>query len=387
MIKNRVILFVFVALFCLQPAVVFASEGNQPEVNALGAVLMDARTGRILWGKDEHTPLAMASTTKIMTAILALEHGGLSETATVTARAAAAPKVKMGLMPGEKISLRDLLSATMLQSSNDAAVAIAEHIGGSVEAFCAAMTDKAREIGAMNTLFETPSGLDLGDHHSTAYDMALITRYALNVPGFKALIQQESHSVTSDKRAHSLVNKNRFLREFGGAEGVKTGFTGKAGYCFVGAARRGDVELISVVLASGWGQAGKERKWTDTKEIMKYGFESYTTITALDIESEAPDAIAIDYSKTPQVRTRYSNSVELPILDEAADIRIEPVLPERLEAPVAQGQRVGAASVYCGGELVATVDVLTVEGAERFDFFTCVQTALRGFVGFALELD
>ncbi len=256
---------IFLCLIFFTSPVYAAEEIETPNVEAHGACLMDAKSGRVLWGKNEKAPLAMASTTKIMTAILALESGKKEETVTVSERAAFAPKVKMGLSPGEKLRLYDLMQALMLESSNDAAVAIAEHIGGSVENFCAQMTAKAKIIGARDTVFETPNGLDAGEHHSTAYDMALITRYALGVPGFLDLTNTPEASFKSDGRKYSVTNKNRLLHEYTGANGVKTGYTGRAGHCFVGAARRGDMQLISVVLGSGWGDKGRSQKWIDTK--------------------------------------------------------------------------------------------------------------------------
>ncbi len=190
---KKLIIALLACVVCAAPAYAKDDEIAPPKVDAHGAVLMDADTGRVLWGKNENSPLAMASTTKIMTAILALESGRREETVTVSSKAAYAPKVKMFLSPGEKIKLYDLMQALMLESSNDAAVAIAEHLGGTVEGFCARMTEKAKSIGAKDTVFITPNGLDSGNHHSTAYDMALITRYALNVPGFVELTNTPSN--------------------------------------------------------------------------------------------------------------------------------------------------------------------------------------------------
>ena len=175
-------LTVFFIIFCIAFNInVLANnkENKEPNPVAKSAVLIDAETGRILWGKNENEPLAMASTTKIMTAILAIEEGNLNDTVAVSKKATKAPPVKMFLKEGEEIKLKELLYALMMQSSNDAAVAIAEHISGDVEIFCNMMTEKAKQLGAKNTVFKTPNGLDSGDHHSTAYDMALIARYAL----------------------------------------------------------------------------------------------------------------------------------------------------------------------------------------------------------------
>ncbi|MCL1788126.1 MAG: D-alanyl-D-alanine carboxypeptidase, partial [Defluviitaleaceae bacterium] len=305
-----------------------------PTVNALGAVLIDAETGRLLWGKNEHTPMAMASTTKIMTAVLALESGRMDETVTVSKRAASAPKVKMGLSTGEKLRLGELMYALMLESSNDAAVAIAEHLGGSVEAFCAKMTEKAKEAGARDTVFETPNGLDLGDHHSTAYDLAQIARYALKVPGFIELTNTSNANFSSDRRTYQMDNFNRLLREYEGANGVKTGFTGKAGHCFVGAARRGGMQLISVVLASGWGEAGKQRKWSDTKSVLNYGFNNYEYVNVV-VENDSAGRVPVTRSRTDSIECAYAKGLRLPLNeDEKELVKIEPIFAEFYPAPV-----------------------------------------------------
>jgi D-alanyl-D-alanine carboxypeptidase (penicillin-binding protein 5/6) len=347
------------------------------DIAAMGAILMVAKTGRELWTKNERTPLAMASTTKIMTCILAIESGKIYDTVTVSKRAAMAPKVKMQLSAGEKITLEYLLYALMLQSSNDAAVAIAEHIGGSVEKFCEQMTLKAREIGASNTVFETPNGLDAGDHHSTAYDLAVITRYALSNEYFMQLINTENITFNSDKRQYNVNNKNRLLREFDGANGVKTGFTGKAGQCFVGAAKRGDMQLISVVLASGWGERGKEQKWKDTKKLLNYGFDNYKYETMIDA-GEDVGVIFIERSKTDKISLRYAESVRQPLTaDERDSVYIDAQFANLMRAPVMKDQKVGTAKIFVKGQLFKEVDILANTSAERHDLKTSLEKIIN----------
>jgi len=189
-IKKILIVFMMCQLWC---NVVFA-ETEMPRIAAQGAVLVDGDSGRVLWGKNEDVPLTMASTTKIMTAIVILEHGNLDDMVKVSQKAANAAKVRMGLSVDEEVREEDLLYAMMLRSYNDAAVALAEHLGGSVEGFCNMMTEKAKEIHAKDTVFNSPNGLDSNlsfeQHHSTAYDMALIARYALANPKFVEIINK-----------------------------------------------------------------------------------------------------------------------------------------------------------------------------------------------------
>ncbi|MCL2577350.1 MAG: D-alanyl-D-alanine carboxypeptidase [Defluviitaleaceae bacterium] len=363
--------------------VIFCEE--TPKVNALGAILMDAETGRVLWGKNEHNPLAMASTTKIMTAVLALESGRMNETVTVSSKAAAAPKVKMYLSTGEKIRLGDLMLALMLESSNDAAVAIAEHLGGTVADFCAEMTEKAQQIGAMNTVFETPSGLDAGDHHSTPYDLALITRYALTVPGFIELTNTSHASFSSDKREYSFNNRNRLLHEFPGANGVKTGFTNKAGHCFVGAAKRNDMQLISVVLGSGWGTKGKSQKWVDTKCVLNFGFDKFEFVTIVEAETVAGN-IPVTRSRTPSVDFAFEETVRIPIgSHEKNSVYVEFNIPPSFQAPLKEGETLGTARVFIGNDFYYEIPLASTADAARHDFKTSLEKVLNMYFSFATE--
>ncbi|MCL2187146.1 MAG: D-alanyl-D-alanine carboxypeptidase [Defluviitaleaceae bacterium] len=359
-----------------------AEEVPKPTVNAHGAILLDAETGRVLWGKQEHSPLAMASTTKIMTAIITLESGRMDETVTVSSKAAAAPKVKMNLTAGEKIRLGDLMLALMLESSNDAAVAIAEHLHGSVAEFCAVMTEKAREIGAKDTLFETASGLDSNnDNHSTPYDLAIITRYALEVDGFLALTNTRSANFSSNKRSYSFNNRNRLLNEYAGANGVKTGFTNKAGHCFVGAAKRKidgeDMQLISVVLASGWGQKGKSQKYIDSKEILNYGFNNYTYETIITAENTA-GSVPVTRSRTVEIPYAYAEGLRVPLnAQEKTAIAVEVLVPSNIKAPIQAGDMLGTADVYIGENLYAKIPLFAVENADRHDFKTSLEKVIN----------
>jgi len=380
----------FLLPFLMLSTVVFAAEPSEvmraPEVKAQAAILMDANTGRILWEKNAHNPMAMASTTKIMTAVLALESGRGDEIVTVSRTAAAAPKMKMHLTSGEKIRLGDLLLALMLESSNDAAVAIAEHLGGSVQDFCTMMTKRAAEIGAKNTIFETPNGLDAGDHHSTAYDLALMTRYALEVPGFIQLTNTPAAQFSSDKRNYSMVNKNRLLREFDGANGVKTGFTGKAGHCFVGAAKRDGMQLISVVLASGWGDKGRAQKWVDTKAILNHGFKNFDYEIILQDGQPAGD-ISVTRSRTTSVDYIYGSGLTAPLSkEEKEQIEIKMEIPKSIPAPVAKDQNIGKASVYVKGRLFADIELVAAEEALRHDFKTSLEKVLTQWLSQGSEM-
>lgn len=349
------------------------AEGKDFQVGASGAILMDLDSGRVLWEKNSSAPLAPASTTKIMTAILALEMGKPDDKVEVSQRAARAPEVNMDLRKGEVHELQNLLYALMLQSYNDSAIAIAEHIGGSVEGFAELMNEKAAELGAKDTEFVTPNGLDEGNHHTTAYDMALIARYALQNEEFVKLINTKNAEFTSldDSHKHySIVNKNRLLNEYEGALGVKTGFTGKAGHCFVGAAKRNDMTLISVVFASGWGNVGKEQKWRDTKKILNYGFENFNVHKVLDEKKEV-SPINVLFSKEKQVGLEISEGYSgMFSQEELGNIKIRLNVKNEVEAPVKKGDVMGKATIELNGETLKTIDIVATEDVLRHDFRT-----------------
>jgi len=351
------------------------------DIVSRAAVLMDCKTGRVLWQKNMNEEMAMASTTKIMTAIIALESGMLEDTVAASKNAASAPKVKMGLQTGEKHRLYDLLYPLMLESSNDAAVAIAEHIGGSIEGFAEMMNSKAKEIGAENTEFVTPNGLDKDNHHSTAYDMALIAGYALENDEFMKIINTKSITIplkNMEEKQYSFYNKNRLLSEFDGAIGVKTGYTNKAGNCFVGAAERNGEKYVSVVLASGWGTRGKEQKWTDTKALLNYGFENYDYYEVIDENFETKDVI-VSYSREGVVETEAAEMGTACLReDEAKNLKIKVNMITEKEAPVSKGEKLGTLkAVLETGEVVFETDIVATDDIKRHDFKTCVEKVME----------
>lgn len=367
-------------LFLLSAATVFAAE---PKVAAQGAVLIDGRSGRLLWGKNGDMPLAMASTTKIMTAILVLEEADGEEIVTVSKNAAHQPEVHMNLREGEQWRVGDLLSAMLLRSYNDAAVALAEHISGSVEGFCEKMTEKAKEIGAEDTVFGSPNGLDSQlteeEHHSTAYDMALIGAYALQNEDFREIIAQaetEIADLTGGHRCH-VTNADRFLKEYEGALGIKTGYTNKAGHCFVGAAEQDGRLLVSAVLGSGWGAEGKERKWTDTKALMEYGFANYHAYEAVK-KGTVFGEIAVRDSLTESMETVLGEGYTALFSEaERESLRMEAILPKEKEAPIAAGERLGTAVLWLGEEKIAEIPLLAKKDAAALT----LTERLRGLAG------
>lgn len=338
---------------------------------ASSAVLMDEATGRILYNKNGNERKANASTTKIMTCILALEYGNEEDIVTFSANAARQPDVQMNGCEGEQYYLKDLLFALMLESHNDVAVAIAEHIAGDVETFAGYMNDKAQEVGAFDTHFVTPNGLDADDHYTTACDLAIIARYALHNKEFQEIIRTPAHTFSeiSGKRNVAVVNRDGFLTQYEGAIGIKTGFTGNAGYCFVGAAKKNGMTLISVVLASGW-PPHKTYKWADTKQLMDYGFSNYSMHTIPDDSFMVPE-IPVDRgvdADTVCVCLKEGTSISVP-LRENETVRYEWNLPDETKAPVQKGSIAGTVDIYIDQELFASEVLYYAENVEAITYY------------------
>ncbi len=253
-------------------------ELRAEDLSAAAALLVDAASGEILFALGARERRAPASLTKVMTAVVVLERARLAEQVVVSRNAPEAGGHAMGLRPGQRISVGDLLAALMIRSANDAAVALAEHVGRSVAGFAALMNAKARALGMTDTRFQNPHGLDSPDHYTTAYDLAILTRYAFQSPTFAELVRTRQRVITvrmpgtARRQPGRLIAKQRVLRSHNrlldaleGADGVKTGFTSEAGRCLVASAQRGGRRLIAVLL-------NDPRRWEDAALLLEYGF-------------------------------------------------------------------------------------------------------------------
>lgn len=394
--RNRAGFFlgILLLLFGSMPAAAARQESEPNQLFATAACLMDGDTGRVLFGKRETDPMAMASTTKIMTCILALENGGEQAVATASAQAAAAPKVHLGVYEGEQFLLGDLLYSLMLESHNDAAVMIAENIGGSIEGFAALMNEKAAAIGCTDTHFVTPNGLDAsdagGDHHTTAADLARIMRYCIKTSPkateFLAVTQTRSYTFwdLEKKNMFNCCNHNALLDQMEGAISGKTGFTAKAGYCYTGALERDGKCLIVTLLACGWPNH-KNYKWADAAKLLNYGLESYTYRDVLD-HSWKPGRIEVTdgvYDGLLQTKSSASLTLVSPALDPARSLPVllketeipekDIFLPELIEAPVKKGEKVGSVTYSIDGMLLAEYPVYAAETIEKIDYGWCME--------------
>ncbi|MDO4555956.1 MAG: D-alanyl-D-alanine carboxypeptidase family protein [Lachnospiraceae bacterium] len=356
------------------------------ELHASSALLMDGDSGRVLYEKNGYQSLPMASTTKIMTCLYTLEHGDLSSLVTVSSNAASAPQVKLGMKAGETYQLGDLLYSLMLESHNDTAIAIAEAVEGSVENFCKKMTKEAKTFGCKETCFKTPNGLDEKGHHTTAYELALITREALKNDTFRKIIKTPSYELenTEGSRHFSLTNHDAFLSMYDGAIGVKTGFTGKAGYCFVGAVESEGRTFITAVLASGW-PPHKSYKWADTKKLMDYAVSNYHYKTLLDKDNYSLPEITVENGRTKLCQLYLKDSVSFLTKDKEI-IHFEQNIPDVLTAPVKKNTAIGNVTIYLDDHVIATVPVYTKNSSKKITFCYCFKTILFYYLnGFTYE--
>lgn len=348
--------------FILGLILVFAYVQNANAItpSAKSAVLIDVKSANVLYQKNAHQKLPMASTTKIMTAICAIENGNLDDVVEVDKSAVGVEGSSMYLGYGEKITLRNLIYGLMLASGNDAAVAISIHISGSVEEFVKLMNETAKKIGANNTSFETPNGLDGENHYTTAYDLALITRYALNNKDFKEIVKTSKITIDWDGKDYdrTLTNHNKLLKTYDGATGVKTGFTKKSGRCLVSSAKRDGTEVVAVTLNC-------PNDWKEHTNMLDYAFENYKTVRVIK-KGDYAKSFEVDFSDVKSVPAEFLNDVYVLVnKNEQNDILIKYETETRLKAPVKFNQKTGTAKVILNGNVVGEALIVTKCGANE----------------------
>ena len=409
--KFRCSVFIYVILICnlycqfsvhagsLDHAILMVPQLSD-DLYALSAVLMDADSGRILYEKEGEMPRPNASTTKVLTCILALENGDGDDYVQVSANAASQPQVKLGLQKGEQYYLEDLLYSLLLQSHNDSAVAIAEHIGGSVEGFSDMMNAKAREIGCMDTHFITPNGLDAedsdGTHHTTASDLALIMRYAIKNKVFLKIAQTKEYSFSdlSKKRTFSVHNTNALFSMTDGVLAGKTGFTGDAGYCYVCAVQKDDRTFIIALLAAGW-PGHKTYKWHDTLKLLDYGKNNFyyrsfwqePDLSYIPVKDGIPEITSHTDNLLPDGRIYIGGRINATeeekqqkiLLKNDDRLQYQVCLKDELQAPVRKGEQIGRVVYMLNGQKIASFPILAVQNVDKITFLYCAELVFRNF--------
>lgn len=330
-----------------------------PAIQAASAILVDADTGQVLYEKNADAPRPPASTTKIMTATLLLENTQPTDVLVTSKRAAQTGGSSLNLKAGERITAHDMLYALMLRSANDGCVVVAERVAGTEAKFAEMMTEKAHEIGAVNTHFGNSNGLNENPNVTTARDLSIMARYAFRYPAFNEAIHTKLYKITRAKENKDTLLKNhaKFLWHFPGADGVKTGFTNPAGHCFVGAATWNGWRLVSVVLHS-------PDIVRETSALMKYGFQQFEPHEVVDpgqpfgearVEGGAAPSVTVTAGSAIKIITRrgVNPSVEL-----------RPKL-ESIAAPVAAGTRVGTVEAWEDGRLVGAAPLVAGSAVGR----------------------
>ncbi len=381
--KRYLSLFLLLLLFIV--SLPSHAQGEPTDLYAHAAVLMDADTGRILFEKNGTEQLPMASTTKIMTLLVTLENADLEGTVQVSSYAASMPDVQLNIREGETYRLRDLCYSLMLESHNDSAVAIAEHVGGSVEGFALMMNQKARDLGCYHTYFITPNGLDAQDengiHSTSAEDLARIMRCCMQNDEFLTITREPSWSFSDIEgtRSFTVNNKNAFLHMMEGALTGKTGFTNGAGYCYVGALERSGKRLIAVVLACGWPNH-KTWKWSDTTKLMNYGIENFhQEIVGEDTITLGP--ITIKDGQVESVRASSDIESRELLMKEGDEFWMDILMPSTLSAPVAADEMVGTVVYYLNGEVLDLFPIYIEDDSRMIDYPWCLQQIFQKWLG------
>lgn len=349
---------------------------------ANAACLMNAVTGEVVFEKNSEKILTMASTTKIMTLLVALEKSRMNEMVVISHNAATQEGSSAYVEENAKITMEDLLYGLMLNSGNDAAVAIAEHISGSTQEFAKEMNKLAKKIGVKNTSFKNPNGLDEEGHYTTAYDLAKITCYALKNKKFTEIVSTKSYTAKLLRPSGEVYridyeNHNRLLREYEGCIGVKTGYTKKSGRCLVSAAKREDALYVAVTLSCS-------NDWAEHKKMLDYGFSQTRYITAV----KSGECIKHLVSGKNHTELIAAEGISVPVEgDHKREITIEVNLSDSISAPLNAGEKVGELNVYCGSEFVGNVDIvakndlyLDKEYKIKPCFFSALERLIRNVV-------
>lgn len=343
--------------------------GDVPEVTAPSAILIDAETGKVLYEKNADEKRYPASTTKVMTGLLAVEHGKLDEIVTIGTNP---PLVEIGssqiyLVPGEQLTMEQLLYALMLESANDAAVAIAEHISGSVEEFAKLMNSRARELGATSTNFVNPNGLHNDNHYTTARDLAMIAKHAMTLEKFRAVVKEVKYTIPKTNKQEErnyITNSNKLIWEiydrfrYEYATGIKTGYTTKAKQCLVGGAKKGDLELISVVMG-----AEGQNMYSDTVALFEYGFSSFQKVQILK-KNQIVTTVSI---KEGQEKINLLAAEDFSMIlseSEKENITTEIETKAGFREPIEKGEVLGEMIVYADGKEVKKIGLLSSVAVE-----------------------
>lgn len=341
---------------------------DEPKINSRSAVVIDRKSKAVIYGKNENVKKAMASTTKIMTAMVVIQNTNLNNTVEISKKSAGTGGSRLGLKVGDKITVKDLLYGLLLRSGNDCAVALAEYVAGSVQEFSNLMNQNAQMLGLNNTHFITPHGLDEEEHYTTAYELAVLTDYALNNEVFAQIVNTKSYTININENTKTLNNTNELLGNLNGVYGVKTGFTNGAGRCLVTSIKRGDLDIICVVL----GADTKKDRTRDSAKLIEYTFNKYEEINISEKVKESFESWNEINANRINIEKGESSKLELTLNDKDKiftypiekgtedNINIEINANLNLKAPVLENTNIGKIKVYYNAKELLEIDILNI---------------------------
>lgn len=360
------------------------NSAEEPNINSRSAIVFDRNSKEVIYGKDENTKKKMASTTKIMTCIVVLEKGELTDTVIVSKNAAGTGGSRVGLKTGDKATVQDLLYGLMLCSGNDAAVALAEHVGGSVEGFAELMNAKAKELNLSNTNFVTPHGLDNESHYTTAYELAIMADYGLKNKTFRSIVGTKNITININGKPRNLNNTNELLGSVAGVYGVKTGFTNGANRCLVSSCKRDNLDIITVVL----GADTKKFRTQDSLKLINYAMNNYKDInvekqineefekwkkenkSSLYINKGIKENAEVELEKIENKYITIKNTQE-------NNIKIEINNIKKYEAPLTKGTVIGVVTVNVKGKTKLVVNIQASETIKRKNMLNYIKELLE----------
>ena len=367
--RKAALIFAIIILFCATPV---RAEKSDSETTAKAAAVLELETNTLLYAHNERKRLPMASTTKVMTAIIAIENGNLDEVFSVCDEAYGVEGSSMYLTKNECISLRDLLYGLMLRSGNDASVAIACRIGGSIEGFCTLMNEKANDIGAFDTHFSNPNGLPADDHYTTAYDLALICSYAMKNKTFREIVSTQYYTADSGDIKRTLMNKNKLLFQYDGALGIKTGYTKAAGKCLTFSAERNDMTVVGAILNC-------PDIFPESMRLMDMCFSDYTLHTIMRAGTTVLRADVKNGNGLAVLQTAYD--VKVPVKN-SGGLHLVPRIyaAQSLLAPLKKGTYAGRLDLYNGDTLVTSCPLVVAEDVNTLSFFHYLHAVAERFI-------
>ena len=375
-----VALFLCLSILTFFPVSALAQD-TPFEVESQSALLIDYDTGTILYEKNPHEKLPIASITKVMTTLLALEaieegRISLDDEVAVSEYAASMGGSQVFLAPGEKLPVSAILKAIIVASGNDASVAIAEKISGTVETFVSNMNDKAKELGMENTMFSDCTGLSDEGNYSTAYDVSVMSRELLKYPAFFKWSTIWLDNLTEAANNTILTNTNRLVRFYDGCDGIKTGSTQKAKSCLTASAKRGNLRLISVVLAAPTSQI----RFSEAAKLMDYGFANYEAVPLIKKDAVVEKNVAVTGGKEKEITGLASEDFSmLQKKGQSADYDIKTVIEQPIKAPINQGDKIGSMVIQQDGKDINSIDILADRDIEKASIYDYFKQIIRGW--------